>query len=73
MVKKKTLEKISNLSKISPTFWPLGTAVGITGLLTSCIVLVYVPILQIKIMTFLSLFLCSISIYNWMKLLLENK
>jgi hypothetical protein len=24
-------------------------------------------------MTFLSLFLCSISIYNWMKLLLENK
>lgn len=73
MVKKKTLEKISNLSKISPSFWPLGTAVGITGLLTSTIMLVYVPVFKVKLVIVLSFLLLTISIYKWMQLLLKTK
>lgn len=73
MIKKKTQEKVSNLSKISPSFWPLGLAVGVTSSLLTGIVLVYSSTMTVKFLFISSLILMVLSLYKWMMLLLNNK
>lgn len=73
MKKKITNEKISNLAKTSPTFWPLGVALGSASMLVNLVILAYLPIFYIKLLLGLSGILLIVSIYKWMMLLLNSK